>query len=68
MIRHSQGNAGKDTKRCPHCGTENAIRLWGRLAPGERRVAHTCLGCGQWIVLDPGLWTRWTCEKVDAHV
>ncbi|WP_139061458.1 zinc ribbon domain-containing protein [Sulfobacillus thermosulfidooxidans] len=61
MVRHSQGNAAKNTKRCPHCGTENVLALWERILPGETRVAHSCLACGQWIVLDPTGWqTFWS--------
>jgi predicted RNA-binding Zn-ribbon protein involved in translation (DUF1610 family) len=53
MIRQSRGNAAKDTKRCPQCGFENALIVWGRLAPGEIRLAHTCSACGHLIILDP---------------
>lgn len=53
MIRQSRGNAAKDTKRCPHCGFENALSAWGPLAPGAIRLAHTCSGCGFLILLDP---------------
>ncbi len=60
MIRSSRGNAAKDTKRCPVCGTENVIALWERVPKSETRVAHTCLTCGHWIILDHAGWeTFW---------
>lgn len=56
MIKHSSGNAAKTTKRCPHCGFENALAAWERLPKDERRIAHSCAACGQWIVLDHVAW------------
>ncbi len=43
MIRRRDGNAVKDTVRCPQCGFEN---LRPRDPPGERTVHFTCRRCG----------------------
>ena len=43
MIRRRDGNAAKDTVRCPQCAFEN-LRL--RDPPGERTVHFTCRRCG----------------------
>ena len=56
MIKNSRGNAGKPTRRCPHCGFENVVSTWGFVPKHERRIAHTCGHCGEWIILDPAAW------------
>lgn len=66
MIRHSTGNAGKDTKRCPHCGFENAVSAWGPLAPGEIRVAHSCNACGSLIILDRPRYRVWCADRFSS--
>ena len=43
MIRRRDGNAVKNTVRCPQCGFENLRR---RDPPGERTVHFTCRRCG----------------------
>lgn len=58
MVKNSRGNAGKGSRRCPHCGEENAEVLRERLRPGEIRVAMTCMGCGEWIVFVPRAWPQ----------
>ena len=59
MIRHTRGNAGKGTIRCPRCGLENVMSIWAPLAPGEHRVTHTCGGCGANMILDARRWKHW---------
>lgn len=58
MVRNSRGNAGKDTKRCPHCGYDN---VKPRAPKSEPVVSMTCHNpqCHRWFAVRPDIVAQW---------
>lgn len=58
MIRSSLGNAGKETKRCPHCGWENLKPRAPKTEPVAIMSCHNPL-CGRAVVVRPDIVAQW---------
>lgn len=54
MIKHSRGNAAKDTVRCPHCAFENLPQYGTK----QGLISMECWHCGQIIVVNRKEWDR----------